>query len=140
MVGIPYDDLSSWTGPYPPEIFAGQMEKVAGGFKEGISLLEEASTKSPDSLRPSVAAEIRYADTVRINYLSCANQTRFLLARDEYLRPETTPERKAELADQMKRIAEEEIGLAKELYLRTLEDSTIGFESTNHYFYLPNDL
>src|SRR5258706_383794 len=31
MVGIPYDDVKGWAGPYPAEILAGQYEKVAGG-------------------------------------------------------------------------------------------------------------
>ena len=31
MWGIPYDDLNGWRGPYPPEVFAGQFEKMAQG-------------------------------------------------------------------------------------------------------------
>lgn len=140
MVGIPYDDLNSWRGPYPPEIFAEQMSKVTDGFAEAVALLDEAAAFAPETKRADVMAEIRYADTVRINYRSCANQTRFVLARDEYLRSETSAERKAERAAQMAALAEEEIQLAKDLYVRMCEDSRIGFESTNQYFYLPNDL
>lgn len=27
MVGFPYDDLASWRGPYPADIFAAQFEE-----------------------------------------------------------------------------------------------------------------
>ena len=140
MVGIPYDDLNAWRGPYPPEIFASQMEKTASGFAEGIALLREAKAAAPSENQAAVAAEIRYADAVSINYQSTANQTRFILARDERLRPESSPERKAALRETMLTLAEEEIALAKRLYILTQEDSRVGFESTNQYFYLPNDL
>lgn len=140
MTGIPYDNLHAWRGPYPPEIFASQMTKVADGFAEAIGYLNEAAQFSPEEKRNDVAAEIRYADAVRINYRSCANQSRFVLARGEYALPETSAERKTELAEQMAQIAEDEIALAKELYVLAAEDSRVGFESTNQYFYLPNDL
>lgn len=140
MTGIPYDDLKSWRGPYPPEIFISQLEKVVAGFADAVALLDEAKASSPEAIRSDVEAEIRYADAVRINYRSCANQSRFVLARDESALPETSAERKAELAETMKSLAEDEIDLAKKLYIRTQEDSRLGFESTNQYFYLPNDL
>ena len=140
MVGIPYDDLTAWRGPYPADIFAAQMTKVADGFGEALRFLNEAAPFSPEKMRADVAAEIRYADVVRINYRSCANQTRFILARDEYALADTPAERKGQLAKQMEKIAEDEIALAKELYVLTSEDSRVGFESTNQYFYLPNDL
>src|SRR6185503_261674 len=47
MVGLPYDDVNGWRGPYPAEILAGQYEKVAGGFGEGIVDMEAAIRKAP---------------------------------------------------------------------------------------------
>ena len=35
MWGIPYDDLDGWRGPYPPEVFAAQFEKMAEGWRAG---------------------------------------------------------------------------------------------------------
>ncbi|MFV2067785.1 MAG: hypothetical protein ACC645_12495, partial [Pirellulales bacterium] len=29
MVGIPYDDLKRWCGPYPADVFIGQFNRVA---------------------------------------------------------------------------------------------------------------
>ncbi|MBR5243884.1 MAG: hypothetical protein IKW13_06590 [Thermoguttaceae bacterium] len=51
MVGIPYDDVASWTAPGPPLVFAEQREKCGRGFREGGALLVEAaknaSTRTP---------------------------------------------------------------------------------------------
>jgi hypothetical protein len=41
---------------------------------------------------------------------------------------------------QMLAILDEEIELAKQLYLLARQDSRIGFEATNHYAYTRNDL
>lgn len=139
MVGIPFDDIHSWCGPYPAEIFIQQLEKTAEGFAPAIELLKQAREYSPEKTRKSVDEEIRYADAVRINYLSSAQQTRFVLARDQYLE-ETDPQRRAELVEEMSDLARRETVLAKELYRLMLEDSKVGFESTNQYYYLPNDL
>ena len=139
MVGIPFDDLNAWRGPYPPEVFIDQLEKTAAGFAPAIELLKQARAFAPEETRKSVDEEIRCADNVRINYLSAAQQARFVLARDEYL-GSTDPQRRAALAETMREMARRETALAKELYLLTLEDSKIGFESTNQYYYLPNDL
>src|SRR5688572_17936607 len=39
MIGFPYDDLAQWRGPYPPEVFAAQFEKVAKGWEAGVAEL-----------------------------------------------------------------------------------------------------
>jgi hypothetical protein len=51
MVGFPYDDLTSWRGPYPPEIFAAQFEKMAVGWQKGLAELELAVENSPPEKR-----------------------------------------------------------------------------------------
>ena len=40
----------------------------------------------------------------------------------------------------MKRLAESEIDLSNRLYALARQDSTIGFEASNHYYYRPLDL
>ena len=39
MVGIPYDDVTGWRGPYPAETLANQFALVADGFDRGVSEL-----------------------------------------------------------------------------------------------------
>ena len=61
-----------------------------------------------------------------------ANQVRFVLVRDSAAGEERT--------ERMKRILEAEKELAVKLFALTREDSRIGFEASNQYYYLPQDL
>ena len=47
MVGIPYDDIDGWRGPYPADVFANQLVKIADGWKTGIQELQQAVEKTP---------------------------------------------------------------------------------------------
>src|SRR5208337_1253352 len=121
MVGFPYDDLNAWRGPYPAEVFASQFEKVASGWQKGITELR--------SVTGSAATEDqRLALAAGLHFESVANQARFILARAAGRR------------DEMARIARSEARLARALYDLTLDDSRIGFESSNQYYYMPLDL
>ena len=44
---IPYDDLDNWRGPYPPDVFASQFEKLVDGWSKGIEHLERACSAAP---------------------------------------------------------------------------------------------
>ena len=121
MVGFPYDDLNAWRGPYPPEVFASQFEKVARGWQAGVAELRGVSgTAALEDQRLAQAASLHFA--------SAANQARFVLARSAGRR------------DEMARIARGEAALARALYDLTLDDSRIGFEASNQYYYVPLDL
>ena len=121
MVGIPYDDLASWRGPYPAEVLASQFAKVADGWSEGVRLWDQVKGEAAAGDR----AEIRAAG---LHFRSVANQVRFILARDGNRREE------------MIRLLDAEARLAEDLVPLTLEDSRIGFESSNQYYYTPLDL
>jgi hypothetical protein len=123
MVGIPYDDVRGWCGPYPPEILAAQYEKVARGFADGITDLEQAIGRAPQA-----KLDLGVAEAAQIHFQSVANQVRFILARDQGEK------------EKMKRILQEEKKLAVRLFKLTREDSRIGFEASNQYYYLPQDL
>jgi len=141
MVGLPYDSLEVWGGGiYPPEILAGQYEKMANGFVNGIEKLEKAVALAPRPLQYDIEAELRYAKVCRLHFASVANQVRFTMLRNERNSTDTSPERKEKIRNEMTPIVENELALARELYFLTLKDSSIGFESTNHYYYVPNDL
>jgi CubicO group peptidase (beta-lactamase class C family) len=70
----------------------------------------------------------RLALAAWIHFESVANQARFILARDAGRR------------DAMARIAASEARIARGLYDLTLDDSRIGFEASNQYYYMPLDL
>jgi len=142
MWGIPYDDLDRWRGPYPPEVFAAQFEKMAEGWQPGIAELQTAVDKAPSDRRDKVQGDLRFARAAAIKFQSVANQTRFILARNALADPTRTLSREkgVYLREEIKRLLESEIVLARQLFKLVQEDSRIGFEPSCHYFYLPLDL
>ncbi|MDZ4859233.1 MAG: hypothetical protein SGI88_09615 [Candidatus Hydrogenedentes bacterium] len=142
MWGIPYDDLDGWRGPYPPDIFAQQFEKVAEGWKPGVAELQQAVEKAPAANREEAEADLVYARAAGIHFQSVANQSRFVFARNKLIDPANTltAEEREALRGEIKKLLESEIALARELYTLTQEDSRIGFEPSCQYFYLPLDL
>ena len=142
MWGIPYDDLNGWRGPYPPEVFAAQFEKMAEGWRPGIAELQLAVEKTPPDRRHQAEADLRLARAAAMHFQAVANQTRFVLARDAIANPAGTPspEERDRLRVEIKRCLESEINLARRLFTLSQEDSRIGFEPSCQYFYLPLDL
>ncbi len=142
MWGIPYDDLEGWRGPYPPEVFAAQFEKIANGWRPGIEELRKAVNKTPPEQREEVQADLRYAQAAAIHFQSMANQARYVAARDAIAEGTGTlaAEERNRLLTEIRQILKSEIVLAHQLFRLTLEDSRIGFEPSCQYFYLPLDL
>ena len=140
MTGIPYDDLNTWRDIYPAEIFAQQFEHIAAGFAEAIPVLEKAISFAKSDKYAEASDELRYAKVVRNHFASVANQVRFIMFRDAYHSPDTNSEQKKELITQMQSLVANEVELTKALYALVLDDSRIGFEPSNQYFYVPNDL
>ena len=132
MVGIPYDDLSGWRGPYPAEVFIDQMKKVEKGFADAYDHLHASvGVGAPPILRPELGV-IRAAE---LHFGSVADQARFVHVRDTMLK--TNP---AAAIDILKEIIETERNRASRLKQIQRNDSRIGYESSNHYFYIPQDL
>ena len=140
MWGIPYDDLDSWRGPYPPDTLAAQFDKVAEGFRHAAAELRLAVEKTSPSQRPAAEDDLRFAAAAGIHFQAVANQARFILARDRLAKPELAPEERRRRLAELRRALESEIALARELFLLAQTDSRIGFEPSCHYFYLPFDL
>jgi len=142
MWGLPYDDLDGWRGPYPPDVFAAQFDKVAGGWRPGIDELKAAVDHAPADRRDEASADLRLAEAAAIHFRSVANQARFVMARDALASASdtATPEQRERLRAQIRLSLESEIALARRLFTLTREDSRIGFEPSCQYFYLPLDL
>lgn len=143
MTGIPYDDLKGWRGIYPPEVFIGQMEKVAVGFDQALAKLRKAAelVKQTTSKleRRNFEEECRIAAAAAIHFRSVANQSRFVLARNALLETKKAEEIRQPV-NVIKQVLNSEIELSKKLCQMQLLDSRLGFEATNHYFYVPVDL
>jgi len=130
MVGFPYDDLDSWRAVYPPEVFAGQLERVAAGFERALAGLRAAVAAPSRELE----REMGVMEACGIHFRSVAGQARFILARRE-----SGGARRAS-RDKMVRILREEIALARRLLELQSRDSRLGFEASNQYSYVGADL
>lgn len=146
MVGLPYDDLDQWRGPYPADVFAAQLENVAEGFDSASRALTAATRPEPGRAgRPlttgevALTGEIRVAEAAAIHWRSVANQTRFTLARSGYAAATDRTTALTALAE-MEKYTNLEFELARRLHTLQCADARLGFEATNHYFYVPTDL
>lgn len=141
MCGIPYDDLKGWCGPYPPDIFAQQMQKVADGWEGGLSHLEKAAASAPPARAADARAQVAFATTAMLHFRSVANQSRFTEARNRLLNnKDLSADARKKLLGQMGKIIEAEAEIARRMFTVARSDSRIGYEASNHYFYLPIDL
>ena len=118
MVGIPYDDVDDWRAQYPAETYVDLMQKVADGFAEGCRLMDGVADRR----------ELDMFRAEQMHFASCADQVRFVLARD----------RGDDAA--MRRVAADELARAKEFWRLVRADSRFGYESSNHYFFTPIDV
>ncbi|HYE17598.1 MAG TPA: hypothetical protein VEA69_04090, partial [Tepidisphaeraceae bacterium] len=131
--------LKRWRGPYPEDVFIAQFEKVADGFAKAEHHLIEAVDKGHHTGGPvSAHRELDVARAARVHLASVAHQARFIRARDAL--DKAAPEQRPTLVAEMRNALGAEAALAKELYGLQRRDSRIGFEASNHYFYLGQDL
>ncbi len=123
MIGYPYDDLAGWRSIYPEEVFEQQFSLLCEKWRQGLALLEGE--------KGSAAFEefVRMARACLCHFSSTLNQIRFVRARDGKAGRETllsilTAERKATL----------------EMMALRAQDSRLGFEASNHYYYGQREL
>ena len=135
MVGIPYDDLAAWRSIYPPEVFSGQLLKITDGFDAALKALQAAAGEAPSQ---ALREEMQVIEASSIHFRSVADQVQFVVARDQ-LAAQPTGDSAKQALDIIERILKEEIDLAQRLYTIQRTDSRIGFEASNHYFYVPVD-
>lgn len=123
MIGYPYDDLAGWRSIYPEEVFEQQFSLLCEKWRQGLALLEGE--------KGGAAFEefVRMARACLCHFSSTLNQIRFVRARDGKAGRETllsilTAERKATL----------------EMMALRAQDSRLGFEASNHYYYGQREL
>lgn len=135
MVGFPYDDLTSWRGPYPPHVFIAQLRRLTTTWQTGLGELAQAADSAPPQTRASAQSELRLARAAMLHFESVANQSEFIEARAAFSRD---PQGSAKAT--LRTLLESESRAARDLYALQLQDARIGFEASNHYYYLPQDL
>lgn len=139
MVGIPYDDLDSWQSIYPTDTWIHQMEKVAAGFDLGYRELEKAFKAAGKKKRPTIQKEMDRAKVINLHFSSIILQAKFIRERNNYLNATDKDVRLNSLKIMEECATQEKINVKKLLPL-ALHDPTIGYESSNQYFYIPQDL
>jgi hypothetical protein len=141
MVGFPYDDVKAWAGPYGPEVLAAQFDKVAAGWEQGLKELAAAADAAPPDRAAAAHKDVGVARAAVLHFRSVANQARFVLARDALAaRPELVGDQRQRVKSKFRAAATEELANAKAHFRLTRRDSRIGFEASNHYYYVPLDL
>lgn len=130
MVGFPYDNLERWSGIYPEDVYEDEYRQLVEGWREGLADLLAYQGKTPE-----LDEMILMAKGVLCQYESAYHHIQFVSRRDAFLAGgEDT------LRDEMLRIVREEMETVQTLIDLRLQDSRIGFESSNHYFYTLQDL
>ena len=128
MIGFPYDDLYSWRGEghYPESIYREAFSKLCTKWKQGIDELEKTAAHVQPEHRDSFDELCNISNCCYCHFKSVLNQIDFIRLRREN-RPYRT-------------IAEDEISLAVKEWELMRQDSRIGYEASNHYFFVSNDL
>ncbi len=141
MVGFPYDDLDAWRAVFPPEVFIAQFRKVAEGFDTAIEKLESAAREMSleKAFARALAGELDVARVCAIHFRSVANQADFVVARRDLAQAIIAKDAERAIA-RLEDLLESESNLASRLYTIQRRDARIGYEATNHYFYVPLDL
>lgn len=138
MVCLPYDDLRGWRAVYPEAVFVNQFQRVADGWDQGLTNLRHALETADADKREAAAADFRVAEAAGIHFRSVANQSQFIRVRNAGSKGDSVYS--AEQQVELRQLLEDEIDLAKRLWRIASDDSRIGFEASNHYFYVPQDL
>lgn len=139
VVGIPYDDVYYWKTIYPMEVWFDLMDKSADGFGEGVKLLQEALAVVDAKHRKALEVELGRMQAVYNHLKSGVEQGRFFDARNRYLKAASDEERE-ECKATMRRALEINKEIIAEHVKVVTRDSSIGYESSSQYFYVPADL
>ncbi len=111
-------------------MYVAQLRKVADGFSEGLSVLE-SETRSLRMFAGEAEAlqfEKEVAETVAIHFRSAANQCELIALRDGGDKARTA------------QLLRDELHLAARMLALQRQNSTLGFEASNHYFFTGEDL
>ena len=136
MVGIPYDDLKGWRGIYPEDVFIGQFTIMANGFSAAHQKLRDTIGQKP---APALQKELDVMEAVAIHYQSIVQQSRFVQLREQ-VKSGLEDEARIKTINELEYLIRAERVLALRLHAIQTRDSRIGYESSNHYFYVPMDL
>jgi hypothetical protein len=129
MVGFPYDDLKRWRSLYPEDVYRDQLAKVADAFAAGADAFARVPAGLTGEAKAVAERDLGVIRASALHFRSVVNQLDFLFARNR---------RGDRIA--MRECACRELEVAREFLPIVRADSRIGFEASNHYYYLPIDI
>lgn len=130
MVGYPYDDLDSWRANYPREIYEEQYCKLCTQWKKGLEMLLPYGKQNSELDELILMAQVAFC-----HYESSYHHIQFIRCRGEHIQSADEPSRQ-----DMLRIVREEMETVQRMLRFRLQDSRVGYESSNHYYYTLQDL
>jgi hypothetical protein len=125
MTGYPHDDIESWCAIFPLDVYENSLKTLSEIWKEGLDRLLSETIADSKNIREFVEVATAGYCIFRSSYL----QTKYNRLRNEYI--DGKKENKAEILQ----VLDEEEKLAAMMYEAASKNSTIGFESANHYFF-----
>lgn len=135
MVGFPYDDIDGWRGPYSRTQFVGQWQKLVSEWSKGLEHFENMLEEVDEEHQNIAEADFRLARAAYLHFYSVALQGEFIIKRDEILEKGGKG-----MSQEMNTILNMEKQIAIDLFELIRHDSRIGFEASNQYYYVPQDL
>lgn len=130
MLGFPYDDLKSWRSIYSEEIFEKQFLEIKSVWSEGVRIM------APYKGRNDKFDEmLRMASAALCHFKSTHNHIQFVSSRNRFQK-----DPKPEYKHLMLNAIDKERNVVHEIMKLRREDSRIGYEASNHYFYSLQDL
>lgn len=139
MVCFPYDNLDAWRVHFPRDVFIKQFKLMADGFNAAAdTLAAESAPGLTPTQKANLAQELRITRACALHFASVSNQAAFIVARDGLAAAQG--DAKAPLKAELAQLLQAEIETAKQMFALQSVDSRLGFEASNHYFYIPNDL
>ena len=130
MVNNAYDAYDQWTDGYRKNRAAWTelMGRTADGFDAADRLWAAAVAKMRGARRKAGERDAGVFRAATLHFRTSHDQAQFILARDRGDRAG------------MRRWAERELATAKEFLKIVRADSRLGYESSNRYMYVPNDI
>ncbi len=122
MVCFPYDDITSWRAVFPEEVFEDQLRLLSEGWERGLAVLCGLKT---DWLKNSAA----------LTLLADCSEAAYCHFRSSYLQTRFVRIREGRTQGSLAGIAAEEAGLTLRLAAVQARNPSVGYESSNHYFY-----
>ncbi|MBQ3288068.1 MAG: hypothetical protein IJH50_01490 [Kiritimatiellae bacterium] len=128
MVGYPFDDLKRWRAIFPEDVWLTQMAKVRDGFKKGNAAFEGLVASLTGERRTAAERELGLFRAIENHFCAVVDQGMFVMAREKGNKAE------------MIACARRELETARKHLDLVRADSRIGYECSNHYFYIPQDI